>query len=130
MQQPVAWKHETTCEFISDEMKREFPDTLFIRKCNIPLFGEPVIGTTEAVAQPSDIILRKQIDAQNVALQEAREEYAILKEQFLTANKMLLSRNERIKDLCEIIMDEYPDSDDRFQIASSTYSALGYFRDA
>lgn len=128
MQQPVAWKHETTHEFISDEMKREFPDTLFIRKCNIPLYGEPVIETIKSVH--SDIILRKQIDAQNVALQEAREEYAILKEQFQDANKMLLSRNERIKELCEIIMDEYPDSDDRFQIAASTYAALGYFRDA
>lgn len=86
MQQPVAWRHETTCEFISDEMKREFPDTLFIRKCNIPLFGEPIIGTTEAVR--SDIILREQIDAQNVALQEAREEYAMLKAQFDELNKL------------------------------------------
>lgn len=97
--EPVAWRHETTCEFISDEMKREFPDTLFIRKCNIPLFGEPVIRTTEAINCNSDIILRKQIDAQNVALQEASEEYAMLKAQFDALNKLYLEVSELRKAL-------------------------------
>ncbi len=68
---------------------------------------EPVICET------SDIILRAQIDAQNLAL--------------VNMNSKLLSRNTMIKELCEIIMDEYPDNDDRFQIAASAYSALGYF---